>query len=217
MCVLCFQTICCSSRVEMVLLDHHRCGWFVASASPPPGVAGVGGAATHCTHSLGEPSLCWCDGWARVFAAEPLSGCRSLAPLPALTRCPGILLPLWPSIFPGGVYPHLLYISTLESDSPSMCVLPSSLQRHRWGRNAHCGQEPGPRQWVFTSAWALAPKTLSCLGSPCHPGLRAAGDEGRRGTRKGGDPANAPPPAFPAPGSVNPGNKPPGCALQTLK
>lgn len=63
------------------------------------------GPVTHSTHSLGEPSLCLCDDWAWVIVAEPLSGCRSLTPLLALISCPGILLPLWPSIFPGGMYP----------------------------------------------------------------------------------------------------------------
>ena len=146
--------------------------------------------------------------------AEPLFGCRSLTPCRLSPAAQGSSCPYGPAFSLVACAPTS-FIYPLWNQTLSTGVLPSSLQRHRWGQNAHCGQEPGPGQWVFTSARALAPKTLSCLGSPCHPVLWAAQDEGRRGTRKGGDPANAHPPAFPASGSMNPVNRPPGCALQT--
>lgn len=92
------------------------------------------GAATHSTHSLGEPSLCLCGDWAWVIAA----GCHSLTLLPGSHQLPRDPLASVAQHFPRWGVHTLLHIPTLESDSPSVCVLPISLQRHHWRRNAHC-------------------------------------------------------------------------------
>lgn len=118
-------------RVEMVLLDCHLWRLFVALASPSLGVAGVGASRPlHLTPR--GPSLCLCDDWAQVIVAEPPSLVVIALPHLPLISCPGILLPLWPSIFPGGMYPPS-FIYPLWNQILFLCVPPISLQRHHWG------------------------------------------------------------------------------------